>query len=111
MGDGSKESLYYPIEELDPNMWKGMPLQKSFEKVDVDGDCKYLIVKGAGLGDGGSWAAGWTSVEPHLLGRSDGRVGRVMVLLVDVNFHFLFLQTKTKIQAYFFGYFHKNSIC
>ena len=35
MVDGSNESLYYPDEELDPNLRKGIPLQKSFEKVDV----------------------------------------------------------------------------
>ena len=35
MVDGSNESIYYPDEELDPNLWKGIPLQKSFEKVDV----------------------------------------------------------------------------
>ena len=35
MVDGSNESWYYPDEELDPNLWKGIPLQKSFEKVDV----------------------------------------------------------------------------
>ena len=35
MVDGSNESLYYPDEELDPNLWKGTPLQKIFEKVDV----------------------------------------------------------------------------
>ena len=35
MVDGSNESLYYPDEELDPNLRKGLPLQKSFEKFDV----------------------------------------------------------------------------
>ena len=30
--DDSNESLYYPDEELDPNLRKGLPLQKSFEK-------------------------------------------------------------------------------
>ena len=34
--DGSNERLYYPEEKLDPRLWKGIPLQKSFEKVDVD---------------------------------------------------------------------------
>ena len=33
--DGSNESLYYRNEELDPNLRKGLPLQKSFEKVDL----------------------------------------------------------------------------
>ena len=33
--DGSKESLHYINEELDPNLRKGLPFQKSFEKVDV----------------------------------------------------------------------------
>ena len=33
--DGSNESLYYPDEELDPNLQLGTPLQKSFEEVDV----------------------------------------------------------------------------
>ena len=37
MVDGD-ESLYYPDEELDPNLRKGTPLQKSFEKVDVLSD-------------------------------------------------------------------------
>ena len=35
MVDGSNECLYYPDKDLDPNLWKGLPLQKSFEKVDV----------------------------------------------------------------------------
>ena len=33
--DGSNESLYYANEESDLNLWTGVPLQKSFEKVDV----------------------------------------------------------------------------
>ena len=37
MVDGSHESLYYPDEELNPYLGKGMPLQKSLEKVDVTG--------------------------------------------------------------------------
>ena len=32
---GSNESFYYPNEESGPNLRKGTPLQKSFEKVDV----------------------------------------------------------------------------
>ena len=36
MVDGSNESLYYSNEELDPNLGTGTPLQKSFEKVDVN---------------------------------------------------------------------------
>ena len=36
MVDGSNESLYYHDEELDPNLRTGTPLQKSFEKADVD---------------------------------------------------------------------------
>ena len=35
MVDGSNESLYNPDEELDPNLRRGIPFQKSFEKVDV----------------------------------------------------------------------------
>ena len=37
MVDGSNESLYYANEESDLNLWTGVPLQKSFEKVDVMG--------------------------------------------------------------------------
>jgi len=33
--DGSNESLYHPDEESDPILWKGIPLQKSFQKVYV----------------------------------------------------------------------------
>ena len=33
--DGSNESLEHADEEYDAFLWKGMPLQKSFEKVDV----------------------------------------------------------------------------
>ena len=33
--DGSNESLYHANEEFDPNLCTGVPLQKSFEKVDV----------------------------------------------------------------------------
>ena len=35
MVDGSNESLYRPDEESDPIWRKGIPLQKSFQKVDV----------------------------------------------------------------------------
>ena len=35
MVDGSNESLYHANEEFDPNLCTGVPLQKSFEKVDV----------------------------------------------------------------------------
>ena len=35
MVDGSNESLYRPDEESDPILRKGIPLQKSFQKVDV----------------------------------------------------------------------------
>ena len=45
MVDGSNESLYYPDEELGPNLWKGIPLQKSFEKVDVADDEKTFLFK------------------------------------------------------------------
>ena len=38
--DCSNKSLYYSNEELDPNLGTGTPLQKSFEKVDVDVDSK-----------------------------------------------------------------------
>ena len=37
MVDGSNESLYHPDEESDPILRKGIPLQKSFQKVDVCG--------------------------------------------------------------------------
>ena len=37
MVDGSNESLYCPDEESDPILRKGIPLQKSFQKVDVWG--------------------------------------------------------------------------
>ena len=36
MVHGSNESLYSPDEELDLNLRTGTPLQKSFEKVDVN---------------------------------------------------------------------------
>ena len=34
MVDGSNESLYRPDEESDPILRKGIPMQKSFQKVD-----------------------------------------------------------------------------
>ena len=40
MVDGSNESLYHANEEFDPNLCTGVPLQKSFEKVDVTAECK-----------------------------------------------------------------------
>ena len=35
MVDGSNESFYNPDEELDPNLWKGIPWQKNFQTGDV----------------------------------------------------------------------------
>ena len=48
MLDGSYESLFkYPEKQLlDPNLWKGMPLQKGLEKVDVSTDIKQLNTQG-----------------------------------------------------------------
>ena len=40
MVDGSNESLYHANEEFDPNLCTGVPLQKSFENVDV----LYLLI-------------------------------------------------------------------
>ena len=33
--DGSNESLYHPDEESDPNLRKGIPLQKNLKIIDV----------------------------------------------------------------------------
>jgi len=33
--DGSNERLYHPDEESDPNLWKGIPLQKNLKRIDV----------------------------------------------------------------------------
>ena len=35
LDDGSNESLYHPDEESDPNLQKGIPLQKNLKIIDV----------------------------------------------------------------------------